>query len=46
LNEGSTLCELGADGSLITSYFDHTAWDGWARPVLQQRIEIFASAIA
>jgi ribA/ribD-fused uncharacterized protein len=44
LNDGATLCELGADGSLITSYFDHTAWDDWARPVVQQRIEISASA--
>jgi ribA/ribD-fused uncharacterized protein len=46
LDDGAELCELGADGSLITSYFDHTAWDGWARPVVQQRIEISASAIA
>jgi ribA/ribD-fused uncharacterized protein len=46
LDNGADLCELGADGSLITSYFNHTAWDGWARPVEQQRIEISASVIA
>jgi len=46
LDSGAELCEVGADGSLITSYFDHTAWDGWARPVEQHRIEISASAIA
>lgn len=40
------LCELGADGRLITSYFDRRAMDGWGAEVPQQRIKVLPTALA
>lgn len=45
LEDEPELCELGADGRLITSYFDHRAMDGWAAEVPQQRIRVLPSAL-
>lgn len=39
------LCELGADGRLITAYFDHRAMDGWGAEVPQQRTKVLPSAL-
>jgi ribA/ribD-fused uncharacterized protein len=46
LDDELKLCELGADGRLITAYFDHRAVDGCGAEVPQQRIKVLPSAFA
>lgn len=46
LDDQPKLCEVGADGRLITAYFDHHALDGCGAEVPQQRIQILPSALA
>jgi ribA/ribD-fused uncharacterized protein len=45
LDDEPQLCELGADGRLITAYFDHRAMDGGGAEVPQQRTKVLPSAL-
>lgn len=46
LDDELKLCEVGADGRLVTAYFDHRALDGCGAEVPQQRIKILPSVFA